>query len=467
VDSSGNYVSAAVYVVSAFGGAERKVANLGRTLADAPFETWTPDGRGLVVVDNDPKEGEGIYLIPLGPGEKRRLTPKPKYADNNPALSPDGRFLAYAGCSARYQCVVQVLRLNAGFVPEGPPRGLRETGRVWGLAWSPDGRSLIAGLDALQRISLSDPTAEERIELAGLHASDPSVAGARNLLAFRRANVDASIWRVAEGASPEPLIASTRFENQPRYSPDGRRIAFCSNRSSDVIDVYVSEVDGPNPMQLTRGPGKSQCSPTWSPDGRQIAYDSAKANDSSYDVYVIDADGGSPRLLTPSPADDVVPLWSRDGRWIYFASNRTGRHEIWRAPAEGGDAVQITRDGGFCAEESADGRRLYYVKRESGRQPLFELPVAGGDERQVVDSVVQMKSFAVVEDGLYYWAPREGIQPGGTLRFLAFGTGVSRDLARVDMPLNYGLTVSPDRRTILFAGYRQLDFDLFLVENFR
>lgn len=147
--------------------------------------------------------------------------------------------------------------------------------------------------------------------MAGPYAFDPSVAGARNRLAFQRGNFDPDIWRVAEGASPEPLIASTREDVQPRFSPDGNRLAFCSTRSYDAFEVFVSKADGSNPMQLTRGPGQEQCSPAWSPDARWIAFDSVKAEDKRWDVYVIDADGGNARLLTPSPADENVPLWSR------------------------------------------------------------------------------------------------------------------------------------------------------------
>ena len=56
------------------------------------------------------------------------------------------------------------------------------------------------------------------------------------------------------------------------------------------------------------------------------------------DVYVISAEGGPARRLTNDPAEDIVPSWSRDGRWIYFGSNRTFAYEIWKAPAEGGRA---------------------------------------------------------------------------------------------------------------------------------
>ena len=69
-----------------------------------------------------------------------------------------------------------------------------------------------------------------------------------------------------------------------------------------------------------------------------------------------------PRQLTRAPAVDANPTWSNDGRWIYFSSFRTERYEVWRMPAEGGDAERITWNGGYMARESADGMWLYYSK---------------------------------------------------------------------------------------------------------
>ena len=62
---------------------------------------------------------------------------------------------------------------------------------------------------------------------------------------------------------------------------------------------------------------------------------------------MIGADGGPPRRLTDDPAEDDNPRWSRDGRWIYFHSNRSGEDQIWKIPAEGGEAVQVTKQGGM------------------------------------------------------------------------------------------------------------------------
>ena len=107
--------------------------------------------------------------------------------------------------------------------------------------------------------------------------------------------------------------------------------------------------------------------------------------------------------LTFDPAADVRPSWSRDGKFIYFSSNRTGRHQIWKVPAGGGEPKQITREGGAYALETVDGRELYYVTAD---QPaaIRLMPVNGGEERTVIDRAVGYASLAMGVDGLYYLA---------------------------------------------------------------
>lgn len=99
-----------------------------------------------------------------------------------------------------------------------------------------------------------------------------------------------------------------------------------------------------------------------SPDGKQIAFDSALAG--NFDIYVVDANGGSARRVTEDRTHGSVPSWSRNGRWIYFKSRATGTHEVWKIPSGGGHAVQARRDGGLVAFESLEGNALYYTKTD-------------------------------------------------------------------------------------------------------
>ncbi len=190
-------------------------------------------------------------------------------------------------------------------------------------------------------------------------------------------------------------------------------------------------------MQLTHGPGRWQGSPRWSPDGRRIAFDS-QGEDGQWDIWTIDAGGGSPRRLTLDPGDDTMPSWSRDGRFIYWSSDRTATRNVWRAPANGGAEEQLTRTGGFFTDAAADGKTLLF-NRDAGGSPLLAVPLAGGQERKVVDCV-PLWGFAVGPAGIYHLGCKA--DPGGVpLSLLDPATGKDRLLGRLEKPgrRNHGL----------------------------
>lgn len=161
---------------------------------------------------------------------------------------------------------------------------------------------------------------------------------------------------------PEKLIYSTRQDITPRWSPDGRRIAFRSLRSENP-EIWVCNSDGSDPVQITSFGGSHVGWPAWSPDGKLLTFDAAEQG--QRDIYIVRVDGGAPRRITKDPADDAVPSWSRGGRWIYFASSRSGDSQVWKIPVEGGEAVRVTKGGGRIAFESANGEYVYYAKASS------------------------------------------------------------------------------------------------------
>src|SRR4051812_32748130 len=76
-------------------------------------------------------------------------------------------------------------------------------------------------------------------------------------------------------------------------------------------------------------------------------------------IHLVGRQGGKPALLA---VDAFGPTWSHDGRWAYFTSERTGRAEVWKAPASGGPAVQVTMNGGMAPSESLDSQFLYFSR---------------------------------------------------------------------------------------------------------
>ncbi|MFQ5710756.1 MAG: TolB family protein, partial [Candidatus Geothermarchaeales archaeon] len=106
----------------------------------------------------------------------------------------------------------------------------------------------------------------------------------------------------------------------PAWSPDGRRIAFSSDRMESV-DIWVVDADWGNLRRLTRDRSTDSW-PTWSPDGSKIAFTSHRSG--NYDIWVMDANGKNKVQLTTDPAWDMDPAWSPDGKKIAFTSDRSG-----------------------------------------------------------------------------------------------------------------------------------------------
>jgi WD40 repeat protein len=337
-----------------------------------------------------------------------------------------------------------------------------------GIAWTADGKSVLdAQSDAsdvhLWRVAVSGTPKPERVEAVGSKALLPITSRAGSRLVYVQGDVDMDIQRLELGAPAEGFLLSTRFDSTPQFSPDGTKIAFASSRSGSG-EIWVCRRDGSNILQLTKGPGKFQGSPQWSPDGRWITFDS-QGQDGHWDIYVVDAAGGQPRQLTRDPSNEQIPSFSRDGYSIYYCSNRSGRVEIWRIPATGGQAVQVTGSGGVVAIESWDGKSVFYSKSALDPGPLFERPSSGGPERRVLDSVVG-RAFFPVQNGIYYFgkALDDGVLP---LQFFDFATGSVRKLTTIRGQLGWGLTVSPQQRLFLYCVYKLRNDDLMLVENFR
>ena len=296
-----------------------------------------------------------------------------------------------------------------------------------------------------------EPAKAEAIPVSGDIVDSPAISGARRRLVYMKSNLDLDIWRMdlderMQNPVARPFITSTRQELDPQFSPDGKRIAFASDRSGGG-EEWVSNLDGSGLEKLTSMNAPIIGWQNWSPDGKWIVF-AANAS-GQFDLYVVAASGGNLRRLTDLPSDDQTPSWSHDGKWIYFESDRTGQPQVWKMPAEGGDAVQITRGGGSEPRESPDGKTVYYLK--NGAVPsLWKAPVDGGEEARIVDNV-RLMSHAVTARGIYF-ERFDGRSARSSIQFMDFKTGTTRVIKTAEKPLSYGLTVfSPDDRTLLYT----------------
>ena len=464
-----------IYIVPALGGPERKLQVVhSRSLWPLMRVSWSPDGKYLAFSDKSSPQGpHAIFLVSVDSLERRKLTAPPaqSHGDGQPNFSPDGGSLAF----------VRILELAATdlyFVSVADGKTHRLTfDNVWvfGLDWTPDGREIVFSSvrtepRSLWRVAVSGGT-PERLAVGGENILHPSISRQGHRLAYQQAVSDSNIWRIdVQGStggnrSAAKLIASTRWESGPQFSPDGKKITFCSDRSGN-IEIWVCDSDGSNCVQLTSFGGPLTCTPRWSPDGRQIAFDSRLEGHS--DIFAVGVETHRSRRLTTESSSDVVPSWSHDGRWIYFASNRSGTRQVWKIPAEGGQAIQVTTGGGFAAFESPGGQFVYYAKyTEPG---IWRVPVEGGEETLVLDRLQPglWGYWAVVEEGIYFLNAEA--KPRFAIEFYRFAT---RRATRVFVPEKEplfgdpGMAVSPDGRWILYAQMDQTQSDIMLVENFR
>jgi serine/threonine protein kinase len=187
--------SSGIYWVSASGGTENYLVPIGpQDSSTLPQLSWSHDGKWVAAPDREPSGTTHIYLISVATGEKRALTSNAVGTDHAPAFSPDGKSLAYNSCSRGLMaCDVFVLDLGRDMRSVRRSRITDERDYVRGIAWAPDGKSLIYSAAVaeqsstfLWRVSVDPPGIPQRIDMAGPRAAHPAISGNASLLAYTR-----------------------------------------------------------------------------------------------------------------------------------------------------------------------------------------------------------------------------------------------------------------------------------------
>jgi eukaryotic-like serine/threonine-protein kinase len=462
-----------VMLIPALGGAEREVATLGLVMSAGLFtvrivNSWSSDGRWLVISDwADANSPTALYLVSVETGEKRRLTSPPDNAsgDYSGAISPDGRTMVFLRIAkgvgtASYLSDVYTLALTPDLRPAGEPRRITsDSATVRATAWAAGGNDVIfssnrSGSPGLWRIDASGREKPRRLPVGDGGATLAISPRAGRMVYEQAVSLDSNIWRLdvaAPGTPPTRFITSTRQDESPAYSPDGKRIAFRSDRSG-VLEIWTCDEDGSNAAQLTRTPTAG--SPHWSPDSRQITFDATV--DGRWQVFVIPSRGGPAKKLTTDGG--TRPSFSHDGQWIYFSNSTKGQTDVWKMALAGGTPLQVTKNGGSNAVETPDGSLFYITNRGIMRS------APDGTGETMIAQAGSSTLHVPTQDGIYYRAP----PPSGELRFFNFTSKSSKLVFQPPTGIQLGITVSPDKRWLL---YSQVDgapgSDLMLVENFR
>ena len=206
----------------------------------------------------------------------------------------------------------------------------------------------------------------------------------------------------ADGGNPQNLTNDPNEDWYPSWAPDGKRIAFMSLRDGHIIDVaptyeiYVMDADGGNPQNLTNNPNDDRY-PSWSPDSKRIVFVSERPGHFrsklgiTSEIYVMDADGGNQRRLTENRQNDWYPSWSPDGKRIAFAADRKGdfeNFEIYVMDADGGNPQNLTnnRSGDSSPSWSPDGKQIVFSSWRDGNSEIYVMDADGGNPQNLTNN---------------------------------------------------------------------------------
>jgi len=257
------------------------------------------------------------------------------------------------------------------------------------------------------------------------------------------------------GGEARRIIGEFSFDSQPRFSPDGKKIAFLSDRSG-AENVWLADADGSNPKQLSKGRNQLFCSPSWTPDGQYVLVSKSSESIGTFSLWMYHKDGGSgvhvgppdPPLPQPDSQEPVRPrqnklgaVASPDGRYIYY-SVRTGSFgynttfPIWqvaRFDRESSETSTITNAQGSAMRPvlSPDGKSLIFATRHETKTALRVRDLETGEERWLLYPVTRddqesratrdiMPGYAFMPDGKSLIVPI-----GGKIHRVDFQTGKS------------------------------------------
>jgi len=292
-------------------------------------------------------------------------------------------------------------------------------------------------------------------------------ASSRRLVASLQ-SVRREIWTIPLGANglkargtAQPILQSSVGEGQPRFSPDGRSLAFTSIRSGSS-EVWVADSDGQNPRQLTHQSFYIAGYVRWSPDSQSLAFHARLPSDPQ--LYVARVGDGLVTQVTHGKPGFTAPSWSSDGLNLYADALENAKDRTYRIPVAGG-VPRLLFEGGEAIE--VPGRNLLVYEKEDqpgiyGRSLVGDI-AKNPEQLLVPDYQPPWGGFYPVDDGLYY----SGSSPTGLrriFRFYSFDTGKSVEVAPSPSNLDLGLTVSPDRTRLAYCTKSQGSEDLVQID---
>ncbi len=310
----------------------------------------------------------------------------------------------------------------------------------------------------------------------------------------------------ASGGTPVRIADGLPFETQPRFSPDGRRIAFTSDRGGGD-NIWIMNLDGSDKRQLTKEDFRLLNQPSWSPDGRFIAAKKHFTTGRSLgtgEVWLYHVSGGAGVQLVKKPSEQHQkelgePIYAPDGKHIYYTRNITPGAIFQYAQDSNGQIFDIERyeietgetetavagvGGSVRPTPSPDGKKIAFVRREQTKSKLYVKDFTTGEERKIYDALDQdvQETWAVTglypnmdwspdSKSIYFWAGgkiRKVDWPSGAASEIAFRISDTRGVIDPPRPpvevapaefttsMPRGVVTSPDGRIVLFETMGKL-----------
>jgi len=314
-----------IFVMSADGSGVTRVAGEGFNPA------WSPDGTRLLYAEEGilrPEDRTGrlsrLWVVEVAGGRKTLLR---KDDGVQPQWSPNGQLIAYWGIDLDSHRDIWVAPASGG---QGV-RITRDEHLNWNPVWSPDGNYLYfcsnrGGSTGIWRVPVKESTGETRgapelVRTPAPYTGHLSFSRDGRRLAYVHQVTTGQIRMVRfdpvrEAAISEPreIAESAKGASRPTLSPDGKWLAF--NTSERQEDLIVVAADGGLTRQLTSGEARNR-GPRWSPDGKRIAFFSTRSGD--WEIWTVDPDGGDLRQITALVGQNVAwPVWSPDSRQLAY-----------------------------------------------------------------------------------------------------------------------------------------------------
>jgi len=313
----------------------------------SPYGKWIAFVVSTMDLEEDESESR-IWMVPVDGGEAIPMTAKGSSA-SRPRWSPDGKYLSFL--AARDGDKAQVWTL---FRKGGDSVQLTEVVQgVKSYDWSPDGGKLLLTLQDPKPGELEDDNGEDKKETPKPWVIDRLQFKQDYIGYLDRRRTHLYVFDV-ESKTTTQITSGDFDDSEPVWSPDGKSVAFVSNRTEEPdnnynTDIWVVAADNPDQgktiLQVTKNPG-ADSSPTWSPDGKSIAYISITDTDAlvyaTPHLAVVSSQGGEANVLTEKLDRHMSsPRFSVDGESIYFVLEDSGERQLARIPVGGGTVERL------------------------------------------------------------------------------------------------------------------------------